>query len=62
MGFFSTLGSKISHAAHHLGQKAKSVAHKVAKVSDVVANRPKVQTFVLKVCIFQSGSNTNEFS
>jgi len=36
MGFFGTLGDKLSGAAHSLGQKAKFVAKKVGDVSDVV--------------------------
>ena len=41
MGFFSTLGSKISHAAHGLGQKAARVAKKVGKAADVVGKVAK---------------------
>jgi len=38
MGWFSTLGKKISSTAHGLGQKANSVAKKVGKVADTVAD------------------------
>jgi len=38
MGWFSTLGSKLSSTAHSLGQKANSVAKKVGKVADTVAD------------------------
>ena len=41
MGFFSRFGSKISHAAHHLGQKAQGVAKKVGKAADVVGKVAK---------------------
>jgi len=33
MGFFSTLGSKISSSAHSLGQKARSTVKKVGRLS-----------------------------
>ena len=37
MGFFSTLGSKISASAHSLGQKARGTVKKVGKVANTVS-------------------------
>ena len=49
MGFFSTLGSKISASAHSLGQKARGTVKKVGKVADTMVGAEPIAAGLLGV-------------
>ena len=71
MGFFSSLGKKISSAAHSIGQKAKGVVKKGVKfteehagqIANVAGEVSKVASGVSKVAgVIGSGAATYLFT